>query len=171
MGNAFDMRETVEISGNIGEAIEAHLDEEFGDDVLDFQIYYNDRGEHSVAIALQTGDVVDGGVLLVMPKPASGENMYELSGILEDEGPVSDFCPQRILDLLSPTENKEAMHWRDRCRHRLLREAGQTDSLPPEHEPEGRWDPEESENPIGSYDWRNSLDSEIVAVEPTGLKF
>jgi hypothetical protein len=50
MSNAFDLRETVEISGDISEAIEAHLGEEFCDGVLDFQIYYNDRGEHSVAI-------------------------------------------------------------------------------------------------------------------------
>jgi hypothetical protein len=93
---------------------------------------------------LQTGDVVDGGVLLVMPKPASGENMNELRGIYKDEGPVSDFCPQRILDLLSPTENKEAIYWRERCRHRLVREAGQTDAPPPEHNPDVRWHPEES---------------------------
>lgn len=74
--------------------------------------------------------------------------MYGLSGIHEDEGPVSDFCPQRILELLSPTGNEEAMHWREHCRHRLLREEGQADAPPPDHEPEGRWDPEESLNPL-----------------------
>jgi hypothetical protein len=103
MGNAFDMRETVEISGNIGEAIEAHLDEEFGDDVLDFQIYYNDRGEHSVAIALQTGDVVDGGVLLVMPKPASARTCTSSAAFLKTKvqcqtsarSAFSIFCLQR----------------------------------------------------------------------------
>jgi len=72
MRNAFDMREIIDMSGDVSEAIEAYLDEEFGDDVLDFQIYCNNRGEHSVAIAFQTGDIVDGGVPIVMPKPCIG---------------------------------------------------------------------------------------------------
>jgi len=147
MNKAFDTRETVEVSGDVRETIEACLEQWFGDDVLDFQVYYNDRGEHSVAIAVQTDDVIDGGVLLVMPRPALGANMYEMSGLYEDEGPFSDFCPQRILDLLSPTENEEAIRWRDRCRNRLLREAG-IDDVPPIREPKDRWDPAESARPI-----------------------
>lgn len=31
-------------------------------------------------------------------------------------GPAEDRCPARILDLLSPTENEYALHWRNRCR-------------------------------------------------------
>lgn len=34
----------------------------------------------------------------------------------EEEGPVLDFCPERILDLLSPTDDVLALHWRERCR-------------------------------------------------------
>ena len=153
--SAFDMTEILEITGDVGEAIKAYLDDELGDEVLDFQAYSNDRGEHSVAIALQGGDAVYGGVLLVMPKPASGEHMYELSGIDESEGPISDFCPQRILDLLSPTKSEEANYWRARCKHRLMLEAGHED-LPPVRAPGERWDPSVSGSTIEGHDWRTT---------------
>lgn len=34
----------------------------------------------------------------------------------ESEGPVEARCPERILDLLTPTENTYAIEWRARCR-------------------------------------------------------
>lgn len=155
--NAFDTRETVEISGDVSEFIETYLEEEFGDEVLDFQIYFKDNGEHCVAVAMQARDVVTGGILLVMPKPAGGKDAYELSGVYEDEGPVADFCPQHILDLLSPTENTEANYWRDRCRHRLARDAGHDDA-PPVRTQDELWDQEESRRQIGGRDRDERLD-------------
>lgn len=111
---AFDMVEIVELSGDITEAIKAYL-KESDDEVLDLEIYENGHSDRCVAVAFRAGDVVEGGILLVNPDPDSGENMYSMSGIYEDEGPVANFCPQRILDLLSPTDNEYALDWRERC--------------------------------------------------------
>lgn len=41
---------------------------------------------------------------------------YRLKDMAEEEGPVLDFCPERILDKLSPTDDVLASHWRERCR-------------------------------------------------------
>ncbi|MBA3807299.1 MAG: hypothetical protein H0X28_02720 [Solirubrobacterales bacterium] len=41
--------------------------------------------------------------------------------ISEDEGPVEDRCPARILDLLTEPSNDYARQWRERCRARLAR--------------------------------------------------
>lgn len=37
----------------------------------------------------------------------------------EDMGPCEDECPERILDLLTPTEHPHALNWRRRCRERI----------------------------------------------------
>lgn len=37
----------------------------------------------------------------------------------EEMGPVEDHCPERILDLLSPTGYEYALDWRARCRKRI----------------------------------------------------
>lgn len=58
-------------------------------------------------------------------------NTYDLSGIYEDEGPMSNFCPERILDLLSSTDSQLALDWRERCQERLQVEMGQTASRSP----------------------------------------
>jgi hypothetical protein len=34
----------------------------------------------------------------------------------ETEGPIACFCPERILDRLSPTRDVIALHWRKQCR-------------------------------------------------------
>lgn len=34
----------------------------------------------------------------------------------EDMGPFESQCPDRVLDLLTPTENETALRWRERCR-------------------------------------------------------
>jgi hypothetical protein len=41
--------------------------------------------------------------------------------ITEDMGPVEDYCPARILDLLTAPSNDHARDWRERCRARLAR--------------------------------------------------
>lgn len=148
MNHEFEIHETVELFGDVSAAVSEFLDDEFGDDILDHQIYFNDRGERCVAVALRCGDLVEGGVFLVMPDSGSGANWYEIRGMSEIDGPVADFCPQRILDLLSPTENNEALHWRERCRHRLSREANSTTTVEKVAEPVNRWDPEESMRPL-----------------------
>lgn len=39
----------------------------------------------------------------------------------EESGPVEDECPERILDILSPTTHEYARQWRTRCRQRIER--------------------------------------------------
>lgn len=36
-------------------------------------------------------------------------------------GPYEDGCPAAILDLLTTTDNEQALNWRARCRERLAR--------------------------------------------------
>lgn len=43
----------------------------------------------------------------------------------EEMGPVEDHCPERILDLLSPTGYEYALNWRERCRKRIERRKAQ----------------------------------------------
>jgi hypothetical protein len=59
-----------------------------------------------------------------MPGPISTNSMP----CPETEGPYADFCPERILDMLSPTDNPIAMDWRHRCRDRLSNEMGEAPS-------------------------------------------
>jgi hypothetical protein len=53
-----------------------------------------------------------------------GNNVYRLKDMSEEEGPVLDFCPERILDQLTPTEDHLANHWRERCRERVGLQSG-----------------------------------------------
>ena len=39
----------------------------------------------------------------------------------ENMGPCEADCPASILDLLSPTDNKHALDWRERCRANIAR--------------------------------------------------
>lgn len=41
----------------------------------------------------------------------------------ETMGPCEADCPQRILDMLTPTDNVHALEWRERCRANLARRA------------------------------------------------
>jgi hypothetical protein len=41
--------------------------------------------------------------------------------ISEEMGPSEDFCPARILDLLTEPHNDHARDWRERCRDRIAR--------------------------------------------------
>lgn len=123
MNHAFDWDQVVEISGDLAETIKSYLMTDTTDEVLDLEIYENDLGDHCVAVAIQTESwgksIVQGAIVVVRPRPEEGANACLVSAIAEDEGPFASFCPQRILDLLSPTNNELALDWRDRCRERL----------------------------------------------------
>ena len=62
---------------------------------------------------------VEGVVLLLKHDPEGGADRYLINDMGENEGPVVDYCPDRILDQLSLTEDHLASHWRDRCRERI----------------------------------------------------
>jgi hypothetical protein len=127
---AFDDLEYFEFPGDVNEGIEDYILNDLKDEVLDYEIYQNHLGQRCVAAALRDGDLVRGGILLVRPEPRSGSNVYSVEGIGESEGPLAFFCPQRILDMLSPTESFDANYWREMCQERLLVEAGELAPLP-----------------------------------------
>ncbi|WP_155413277.1 hypothetical protein [Rhodopseudomonas palustris] len=129
MSKSFDISETVEWPWDVNEAIVSYLDC-FGYEVLDFEIYQNERGERCVAVALQSDSVIRGGIMLITPNPQAGTNKYSIVGMYEDEGPLATFCPQRILDILSPTDSYAARYWREMCQERLLVESGDLAPLP-----------------------------------------
>ena len=45
----------------------------------------------------------------------SGGDNYAYKAMIEHEGPFESFCPQRVLDALTPTANEYAIAWRTRC--------------------------------------------------------
>jgi hypothetical protein len=65
---------------------------------------------------------------VVRPKPEAGADFYQVDPLPETEGPYAEFCPVRILDIMTPTDNSMAQEWRDRCRERLENEAGEAPS-------------------------------------------
>lgn len=75
----------------------------------------------------ETG-AVDAVVLLIRHDPEAGSDRYRIKDMTEVEGPIVDYCPERILDQLSPTDDILAAHWRDRCRERAA-EIGRTSAF------------------------------------------
>jgi len=132
MNHAFDCNEVLEISGDLAETVKSYLTADTTDEVLDLEIYENRHGERCVAVAIRTeawGDpVIQGAIVVVRPRPEEGANAFLVSAIAEDEGPYASFCPQRILDVLSPTDNELALDWRERCMERLTEEMGEPPS-------------------------------------------
>lgn len=90
--------------------------------VLDLELYHF-RGGAFVAIAataFRTADGgVGGGVVLVRRDQVAGEGEYTMRFVNEIAGPPACYCPDRILDRLSPTKDRNANHWRDGCREGL----------------------------------------------------
>jgi hypothetical protein len=132
MNDAYDGARTLEISGDLAETIKSYLTVDTTDEVLDLEIYENQLGDRCVAAAIQTEfqgqAIVEGVIVVVRPKPDAGADFYQVDALPETEGPYADFCPERILDMLSPTDNPIAMDWRDRCRDRLSSEMGEAPS-------------------------------------------
>lgn len=56
--------------------------------------------------------------LVVLQQRLRGYYNYGRKAMGEDEGPYAYDCPDRILDLLSPTTNEYALAWRAQCRAR-----------------------------------------------------
>ncbi|MGM4892035.1 hypothetical protein [Tardiphaga sp. 839_C3_N1_4] len=132
MNGAYDGAQTLAISGDLAETIKSYLTVDTTDEVLDLEIYENHLGDRCVAAAVQTEirgqAVVEGVIVVVRPKPEVGADYYQVDALPETEGPYADFCPERILDILSPTDNSMAKEWRDRCRERLENETGEAPS-------------------------------------------
>jgi hypothetical protein len=113
--------EDIRIAGDLTEALEAWLVQRYGK-VIDIEVGGVNEGEYAaVAYAAVEGahageGVVEGVVLLLKHDQKGGADRYLINDMGENEGPVVDYCPDRILDQLSPTEDHRATHWRERCR-------------------------------------------------------
>ncbi len=116
--------EHIRIDGNLAERLEALVVREHGD-LVDLEVGGISEGEFAAVgyAAVANGDSVTAVVLLVQHDPKAGADHYRVRDITESEGPVVDFCPERILDLLTPTQDHLAIHWRERCRERIGEEA------------------------------------------------
>jgi hypothetical protein len=57
-------------------------------------------------------------LLLLKHDPEGGGDRYLIKAMGRVRGQLSI---DRILDLLSPTPDRLAVHWRDRCRERMVR--------------------------------------------------
>jgi len=59
--------------------------------------------------------------LVCLLQRTRGEHNFGYKSMDETVGPGVQDCPARILDLLTPTQSKYALEWRDRCRAQLER--------------------------------------------------
>ena len=57
--------------------------------------------------------------MVILIRNSRGHFNITIKEMSEDMGPFYYDCPARILDLLTPTENAEAVMWRERCRANL----------------------------------------------------
>lgn len=67
---------------------------------------------------LETGKVF-ACVFLLAYRPNDRGFEFGYKDMTEDCGPNAIECPERVLDLLTPTESKWALEWRAKCRERL----------------------------------------------------
>lgn len=112
--------EDIRIEGNLTEALEAWVAQRYGH-VVDLEVGGINEGEFAAVgyAAVDNAGAVEAVVLLIQHDPEGGAESYRVKDIGEIEGPVVDYCPERILDQLSPTQDHLASHWRDRCRERI----------------------------------------------------
>jgi len=67
---------------------------------------------------LDNPDEVFACIFLLAYRPRDYGYEFGYKDMDETMGPFSYDCPERILDLLTPTDNESAMRWRERCRER-----------------------------------------------------
>ncbi|CAH1688855.1 conserved hypothetical protein [Hyphomicrobiales bacterium] len=108
----------IKIEGSFKESIKREL-EEGGSQVLDLQVYEGDGEIEAYAFAAvreRDGEVCGVTCLLKhMHHHEDTETLY-LKEFHDIEGPYAAFAPVRILRLLSPTSDPEALAWRAQCR-------------------------------------------------------
>jgi hypothetical protein len=111
--------EDIRIEGSLTDTVEAWVARRYGK-VVDIEMTGTNEGNYAAVgyAAFENADArtVEAVVLMLQHDPEAGPESYRLKAMVEEEGPVLDFCPERILDLLSPTEDVLASHWRERCR-------------------------------------------------------
>ncbi len=128
MNDAYFGPQTRQISGDLAEMIKSYLTADTADEILDLEIYENHLGDRCVAAAVKTEywgrSIVQGVIVVVRPKPEAGTDFYQIDALADTDGPYANFCPERILDILTPTDDRMALEWRERCRQRLSNKPG-----------------------------------------------
>lgn len=113
--------EDIRIKGSLTEAMEAWVVRRYGK-VVDIEMSGINEGDFAAvgyaAVENAETGTVEAVVLMLQHDPESGPDCYRLKDMAEEEGPVLDFCPERILDQLSTTDDVLASHWRERCREK-----------------------------------------------------
>lgn len=121
--------EDIRIAGNLTEGLEVWLVRRYGD-VVDLEVGVINEGDYAAvgyaAVDTPEAGAVEAVVILLKHDPDSGADRYLIKDMAESEGPIVDFCPERILDQLKPTEDHLANHWRKRCRERVGRQSGRS---------------------------------------------
>ena len=113
----------IKIEGSLTETMEAWVARRYGK-VVDIEIGGINEGNFAAvgyaAVENAEAGTVEAVVLMLQHDPEAGLDCYRLKDMAEEEGPVLDLCPKRILDKLSPTDDVLASHWRERCRERSV---------------------------------------------------
>lgn len=114
--------QNIEISGDIAECLTKELTWWYRGRVNDIEVYGVDEDDFAavafaaVEMNVEGQAVVEGVVCLLRHNRELGETQFLYKDIHENAGPYASFCPRRILDQLTPTDNDLALAWRDRCR-------------------------------------------------------
>ncbi|WP_295852485.1 hypothetical protein [Tardiphaga sp.] len=111
--------ENIKIEGSLTDAMEAWVARRYGK-VVDIEMTGINVGGFAAvgyaAVENAEAGSAEAVVLMLQHDPEGGPDSYRLKDMAEEEGPVLDFCPERILDKLSPTADVLALHWPVRCR-------------------------------------------------------
>jgi hypothetical protein len=93
--------------------------------VVDLEVEGINEGEFAAvgyaAVENTEAGKIEAVILLLQHDQENGADSYRLKDMTEGEGPMVDYCPERILDQLSPTNDVLAAHWRERCRGRAAK--------------------------------------------------
>lgn len=69
------------------------------------------------ALKVPKGDVI--GIVILMSWSPNSEWNFGTKSMSEDMGPYYYDCPERILDVLTPTDDTASLLWRAKCRQNL----------------------------------------------------
>lgn len=116
----------MQTSTNIAEQLKEELGYSFGK-VLDIEVIdlnenpeLNDEEHFAIAFAAvsirKEEHPVEGVVCFLKKYPDHSASECLMEEVHEAEGPAACFCPERILDRLTPTRDVVSPSWRKRCR-------------------------------------------------------
>ncbi len=110
----------MKLSGNIAEQLKEELARCFGT-VLDIEVIeIKDNRYFAVAFAAVSmhteGRPIEAVVCSLRRHPDHPISLCLVDEIHEKDGPSACFCPEQILDRLTPTRDVVSLSWRKRCR-------------------------------------------------------